>query len=79
MKKRKKRWLRLNCWTTLTPLELFDYKWGLRSVIFWSTLLQLWAWKERGLIRYVGATSHNRPISLDLINSDRFDVPCILR
>ncbi len=46
----------------------------------WAVLDELWAWKERGLIRYVGATTHNRAIAkrcceaqiaLDLIVSDR--------
>ena len=40
----------------------------------WSVLDELWAWKERGLIRYVGATTHNRAIALDLIKSDRIEV-----
>lgn len=35
-----------------------------------AVLDELWAWKERGLIRYVGATTHNRAIALDLIQSD---------
>ena len=29
----------------------------------WAVLDELWAWKERGLIRYVGATTHNRAIA----------------
>ncbi len=37
----------------------------------WAVLDELWAWKERGLIRYVGASTHNRAIALDLIKSDR--------
>jgi aryl-alcohol dehydrogenase-like predicted oxidoreductase len=40
----------------------------------WAVLDELWAWKERGLIRYVGATTHNRAIALDLIKSDRTEV-----
>ncbi len=49
----------------------------------WAVLDELWAWKERGLIRYVGATTHNRAIAkrcceaqiaLELINSDRLEV-----
>jgi aryl-alcohol dehydrogenase-like predicted oxidoreductase len=40
----------------------------------WAVLDELWAWKERGLIRYVGATTHNRAIALDLIKSDRCQV-----
>ena len=40
----------------------------------WAVLDELWAWKERGLIRYVGATTHNRAIALDLIKSDRTEI-----
>ena len=40
----------------------------------WAVLDELWAWKERGLIRYVGATTHNRALALDLIKSDRTEV-----
>ena len=40
----------------------------------WAVLDELWAWKERGLIRYVSATTHNRAIALDLIKSDRIEV-----
>jgi aryl-alcohol dehydrogenase-like predicted oxidoreductase len=40
----------------------------------WAVLDELWAWKERGLIRYVGVTTHNRAIPLDLIKSDRIEV-----
>lgn len=40
----------------------------------WAVLDELWAWKERGLIRYVGATTHNRAIALELIKSDRPEV-----
>jgi len=29
-----------------------------------AVLDELWAWKERGLIRYVGATTHNRALAL---------------
>ena len=32
------------------------------------------SWKEKGLIRYVGATTHNRPIALKLIQSKACDV-----
>lgn len=39
-----------------------------------AVLDELWAWKEKGLIRYVGATTHNRAIALDLIKSDRCEV-----
>ncbi len=31
-------------------------------------------WKEKGLIRYVGATTHNRSIALELIQSQACDV-----
>jgi aryl-alcohol dehydrogenase-like predicted oxidoreductase len=40
----------------------------------WAVLDELWAWKERGLIRYVGATTHNRALALELIKSDRTEV-----
>jgi aryl-alcohol dehydrogenase-like predicted oxidoreductase len=39
-----------------------------------AVLDELWTWKERGLIRYVGATTHNRAIALDLIQGDRIEV-----
>jgi len=39
-----------------------------------AVLDQLWTWKERGLIRYVGATTHNRAIALDLINSGKCEL-----
>ena len=32
------------------------------------------SWKEKGLIRYVGATTHNRPIALELIQSKACNV-----
>ncbi len=40
----------------------------------WAIFDQLWDWKERGLIRYVGATTHNRMIALELIRSRRCEV-----
>lgn len=40
----------------------------------WAVLDELRVWKERGLIRYVGATTHNRAIALELIKSARIDV-----
>lgn len=40
----------------------------------WAVLDELHAWKERGLVRYVGATTHNRAIALDLIESDRCEL-----
>ncbi|HEY9602751.1 MAG TPA: aldo/keto reductase [Allocoleopsis sp.] len=40
----------------------------------WSVLDELWDWKKRGLIRYVGATTHNRAIALELIKSDRIEI-----
>ena len=40
----------------------------------WAVLDELWDWKERGLIRYVGATTHNRALALDLIKSRRCEV-----
>jgi aryl-alcohol dehydrogenase-like predicted oxidoreductase len=35
----------------------------------WPVLDELWAWKERGLIRYVGVTTHNRALALASYNS----------
>lgn len=35
---------------------------------------ELRSWKEKGLIRYVGATTHNRPIALELIQRKACDV-----
>jgi aryl-alcohol dehydrogenase-like predicted oxidoreductase len=40
----------------------------------WAVLDELWDSKERALIRYVGATTHNRASALDLIKSDRTEV-----
>ncbi len=40
----------------------------------WAVLDELWDWKERGLIRYMGATTHNRALALDLIKSRRCQV-----
>lgn len=40
----------------------------------WAVLDELWAWKEQGLIRYVGATTHNRAIALDLMKSAHIEV-----
>ena len=34
----------------------------------------LQTWKEKGLIRYVGATAHNRPATVELIKSGKVDV-----
>ena len=31
-------------------------------------------WKAEGLIRYVGATAHNRPMAVELVESGRIDV-----
>lgn len=39
-----------------------------------ALLEQLHTWKSAGLIRYVGATTHNRPIALRLIETARCDV-----
>lgn len=39
-----------------------------------AVLDELWDWKEKGLIRYVGATTHNRALALDLIKSRRCEV-----
>ncbi len=35
---------------------------------------ELHRWKAEGLIRYVGATAHNRPMAVELIESGRIDV-----
>jgi predicted aldo/keto reductase-like oxidoreductase len=35
---------------------------------------ELHIWKEKGLIRYVGVTVHNRPIALKLIENEQFDL-----
>ncbi|MDA0747394.1 MAG: aldo/keto reductase [bacterium] len=35
---------------------------------------QIREWKKEGKVRYVGATSHNRPLSLDLIRSGQIEV-----
>lgn len=35
---------------------------------------ELHRWKAQGLIRYVGATTHNRPLAVDLIESGRIEV-----
>ncbi|NEP56438.1 MAG: aldo/keto reductase [Symploca sp. SIO2G7] len=40
----------------------------------WAILDELYAWKEKGLIRYVGATTHNRAIALELIKSGKCEV-----
>jgi aryl-alcohol dehydrogenase-like predicted oxidoreductase len=37
-------------------------------------LNELRAWKEKGLIRYVGATTHNRFIALELIQNQACDI-----
>jgi len=39
-----------------------------------SLLEELHSWKEKGLIRYVGATVHNRPLALELIEDGRCEV-----
>lgn len=39
-----------------------------------SVLEELHIWKEKGLIRYVGATVHNRPLALELIEAGACDV-----
>ena len=35
---------------------------------------ELHQWKAEGLIRYVGATTHNRPMAIELVESGRLDV-----
>ena len=35
---------------------------------------ELHRWKAEGLIRYVGATAHNRPMAVELVESGRIDV-----
>ena len=39
-----------------------------------TILDELHNWKEKGLIRYVGVTVHNRPIGMKLIENEQFDV-----
>jgi len=39
-----------------------------------ALLEELHVWKEKGLIRYVGATTHNRTVALELIAGGRCDV-----
>lgn len=39
-----------------------------------AVLDELHTWKEKGLIRYVGATVHNRPLALELISSGQCEV-----
>lgn len=39
-----------------------------------GALRELEQWKSEGLIRYIGASTHNRPLSLDLIGTGRIDV-----
>ncbi|MFL9455855.1 aldo/keto reductase [Tolypothrix bouteillei VB521301_2] len=39
-----------------------------------AILDELHDWKEKGLIRYVGVTTHNRPIALEMIESGQCDV-----
>lgn len=39
-----------------------------------SLLDEAHVWKQKGIIRYVGATTHNRPLALELIKSDRCEV-----
>lgn len=39
-----------------------------------SILDELHTWKEKGLIRYVGATVHNRPLALELIEGGQCEV-----
>lgn len=39
-----------------------------------GALCELERWKDEGLIHYVGVTTHNRPLSLDLIATGRVEV-----
>lgn len=39
-----------------------------------SILDEVHTWKEKGLIRYVGATVHNRPLALELIEGGQCEV-----
>ena len=39
-----------------------------------GALNELEQWKTEGLIRYVGVSTHNRPLSLELIETGRIDV-----
>ena len=35
---------------------------------------EIWKWKAEGKVRYVGATAHSRPLSVELIKSGRVEV-----
>lgn len=39
-----------------------------------SLLDELQVWKQKGLVRYVGVTTHNRPLARELIESERCEV-----
>jgi len=39
-----------------------------------AALKQLQLWQEKGLLRYVGVTTHNRPIALDLIERGKCEL-----
>ena len=39
-----------------------------------GAIAEITRWKDEGKVRYVGATSHNRPLSVQLIESGRIDV-----
>ena len=39
-----------------------------------GALEEIWAWKEAGKVRYVGATCHNRELALKLIESGRVEI-----
>jgi len=42
--------------------------------VFGKTLDELHRWKEQGIIRYVGASVHNRPLALELLASGKVEV-----
>ncbi len=42
--------------------------------VFDETLDELHRWKEQGVIRYVGASVHNRSLALELLESGKVDV-----
>lgn len=39
-----------------------------------AVLEELYSWQEKGLVRYVGVTTHNRPIALELMNRNQCQV-----
>ncbi len=39
-----------------------------------GTLAEIWKYREEGKVRFVGVTTHNRPLAVDLIESGRVEV-----